>query len=190
MAKVVVKAKQKKIKRKFAVEIMAPEFLGKISLGKSNVTDLDSVIGKTAKINLMYITQNMKNQNIRLTFKVNEINSGLAKTFVSTYEQIPYYLSRTLKAGVTLIEDSFEIKSKNSIIKVKPFVITKFQTSVEIVRSIRAKIRELLTNEIKNKSVEDFISSVINGRIQVQLRNDLKKTFPIKSFEFRKIEVK
>ena len=122
MAKVVVKSKVKKAKRKFPVEIKAPEFLNSVTLGHSEVTDLNALVGKTSKMNLMYITGNVKNQNVRLTFGITEASSGLAKTTVKSYEQIPYYLGRFVKKGSDLVEDSVVSTTKDGQnVRVKPF---------------------------------------------------------------------
>ena len=113
MAKVVVKSKVKKVKRKYPVEVRAPDFLNAYVLGRSDVTDLSTMVGKGAKVNLMYITGNAKNQNIRLGFRVTDVKSGLATTEVTSYEQIPYYLGRFVKKGSDLLEDSFTAKTKD-----------------------------------------------------------------------------
>lgn len=190
MAKVVVKSKVKKTKKKFPVEIRAPEYLNNYLLGNSQVTDLNSLVGKTAKINLMYITGNVKNQNVRLTFSVNEVNSGLAKTIVTKYDQIPYYLGRFVRKGSDLIEDSFEVTTKDSrVVTIKPFIVTKMNTSGLILSQIRKNLRELVEKDAKESVYDEFISSIIGGRIQNGYRTELKKIFPLKALEFKKVEL-
>ncbi len=190
MAKVVVKSKVKKAKRKFPVEIKAPEYLNSMTLGHSEVSDLSSLVGKTSKINMMYVSGNVKNQNVRLTFKIVEASSGLAKTTVKVYEQIPYYLRRHVKKGSDLIESSFDVVSKDGIaIKVKPFAVSKANVSSLVAASLRAKIVELLSKEVSEKTYDEFMSSVISGKIQSLYRNELKKITPMKSFEFRRVEL-
>ena len=162
MAKVVVKSKAKKIKRKFPVEIKAPEFLNSALLGNCEVTDLNNLVGKSVKMNLMYVTGSLKNQNVRLKFTVTDVASGLAKTRVSSYEQVPYYLGRYVKKGADLIEDSFEVKSKDGIaVVVKPFVVTKVNSSSNVLSSIRSKIKELVRNEVAKMNYDDFLNSVL-----------------------------
>lgn len=190
MAKVVVKSKIKKVKRKYPVEMKAPDYLNSVSLGKSEVTDLNSMIGKTVKLNLMYVTGNVKNQNVRLVFTVFEVNSGLAKTQVTSYSQIPYYLGRFVKKGSDLVEDSFIAKTKDGIdIKVKPFIVTKNNVSKMVLTALRVESKKIISQEISTKNYDDFIESVINGKVQISYRNDIKKITPIKTFEFRKIEM-
>src|SRR5690606_22717962 len=160
--------------RKYPVQIVAPEFLNSVKLGKSEVTDLNSLIGKTAKLNLMYVTGNAKNQNVRLTFVVEEANSGLAKTTIKVYEQIPYYLGRFVKAGSSLVEDSFTATSKDGrTVRIKPFIVTKMKASSLTCDLLRSNAREFLTKEINSKSYDEFMSNVINGSIQIALRNNL-----------------
>jgi len=188
MAKVVVKSKVKKIKRKFPVKLIAPEYLGSKELGSSNVTDLNTLVGKTSKISLMYITGSVKNQNVRLVFKVNEVSSGVAKTEVVAYSQVPYFLGRYVKVGSDLIEDSFVVTSKDGKnVRVKPFIVTKNKVGSMISTAVRNKTRELLEKEISSRVAGDFINSVIMYKLQNMLRSGLKKITPIKTFEFKKV---
>lgn len=191
MAKVVVKSKAKKVKKKFPVNIKAPEFLNSVSLGESNVTDLNNLVGRTSKINLMYITGNLKNQNIRLTYRIEEVSAGEALTIVKSYEQIPYYLGRFVRKGSNLIEDSFDVLTKDGKkVRVKPFVVTKMSASELICKALRGATRELVKEEAKSVTYDELMASIIFGKIQNVFRNDLKKIFPLKTFEFRKVELK
>lgn len=190
MAKVVVKKNVKKAKRKFPVTIKAPESYNSIVLGNSQVTDLNSLIGKSVKINLMYVTKSIKNQNVRLVFKVNEVHSGVANTEIVSYSQIPYYLNRFVKAGSDLIEDSFVCESKDGKkLRVKPFVITKKNTSGMALSAVREKVKEIISKEAMSMSGEEFIVAVTSGKVQVGFRNEAKKIFPLKAFEFRKVVI-
>lgn len=190
MAKVVVKKQTKKLKRKFPVEFVAPEVFNSKSLGQSNVSDLNSTVGKTIKMNMMYVVENVKFQNARLTFKVLEVDSGKAKTQVSKYEQIPYYLSRFVKKSSDLVELNVETKTKDNMdVLAKLFIVTRENASGLVLTEIRAKAKELVIKEAESSNYEDFLSNVAFGKIQNNLRNELKKITPIKVFEFRKLEL-
>lgn len=191
MAKVVVKSKVKKIKRKFPVEIVAPQSLASSTIGRADVTDLSTLVGRTSKLNLMHVTGNARNQNIRLTFKVTEVSSGKAVTEVKSYEQIPYYLGRQVKKGSDLVEDSFDLETKDGAkVRVKPFMITKQNASSIVKSSLRQKSRDLLTEDALTKTYDEFVGGVIHGKVQATFRNELKKIFPLKMFELRRVEKK
>lgn len=187
---VVIKSKAKKAERKYPVQLVAPDYLNSIKVGEAQVSDLDAFVGKTAKINLMYITNNVKNQNIRLTFKVIDVKSGLAKTTVSHYEQIAYYLGRFVKAGSDLLEDSVVATSADGKkVRVKPFIVTKSQATGMILSALRKVAREQIAKELSQVTFDEFMSSVISGKVQNVLRNEVKKIFPLKTFEFKKVEL-
>jgi ribosomal protein S3AE len=188
MAKVVVKKAAKKVKRKFPVEIKASESFNSIVLGKSEVSDLTTLPGKTIKVNLMYVTGNIKNQNVRLVFRINDVHAGVAKSEIVSYQQIPYYLNRFVKSGSDLVEDSFVAVSKDGKnVRIKPFAITKMNTSGMVLTSLRNKIQEVIIADVLTKTAEDFISGVTYGKVQTGYRNEVKKVFPLKAFEFKKI---
>ena len=187
MAKVVVKKQTKKLKRKFPVEFVAPDVFNSKSLGHSQVSDLPTTIGKTIKMNMMYVADNVKFQNIRLTFKVVDVDSGKAKTQVQGYEQIPYYLSRFVKKGSDLVEQNVVVTTKDKHeVLAKLFIVTRDNVSQLVLTEIRAKAQELVQKEADSSNYEDFISNVVYGKLQNNLRSELKKITPIKVFEFRK----
>ena len=157
MAKIVVKSKIKKVKRKFPVEIVAPEFLNSKKIGSTDVTDLNKLVGKTTKLSMMYITGSVKNQNGRLTFKIVEVNSGLAKTQLVIYQHIPYYLGRNIRVNSDLIEDSFVVKSKDGLdVRIKPFIISKQSASGLVKSVIRNETRKIIGNELASKTIDEF----------------------------------
>ncbi|MFP4402246.1 MAG: hypothetical protein ACLFPL_03350 [Candidatus Nanoarchaeia archaeon] len=190
MAKVVVKQKTKKVKKKFPVEFIAPEIFNSKSLGQTQVSDLGNIVGKTIVMNMMYVADSVKFQNIRLTFKVMTVDSGKAQTFVQKYEQVPYYLSRFIKKDSDLVEVNEDVVTKDGVkLVVKMFIVTKSCVSQLVLTQIREKARELIKKECSNISYDNFISNVVYSKIQQGLRNELKKITPLKVFEFKKIEV-
>ena len=190
MAKVVVKQKVKKIKRKFPVEFVAPELFNSKVIGQANVSDLNKTVGKTIKINMMYVADSVKFQNIRLTFKVVEVDSGKAKTQISNYEQVPYFLSRFIKKDSDLVEVNEYVTTKdNHEVLVKLFIVTKHNESQLVLREVRAQAKELVKKEATEMVYSDFISNIVYSKIQQKIRNELKKITPIKVFEFRKTQL-
>jgi len=138
----------------------------------------------------MYLTKSVKNQNVRMLFQVTDVDSGLAKTQVKSYEQIAYYLKRFIKVGSDLVEDSFVCKSKDGLkVRVKPFIVTKKGTSAMIISDLRQKVRELIEKDIASVTAEEYIHNVAMGKVQLGYRNEVKKIFPLKAFEFKKVVV-
>ena len=188
MAKIIAKSKVKKVKKKFEIQIMPPKSLGSQSIGISKLTDLKTSIGKRIKFNLMYLTNNMKNQNIRLILKIDKIENFIAQTSVCSYEQIPYYLKRNLKKGTSLIENSNDYETQDKVtINIKPFIITKRKTSIIARNKIRKVIDEFLKSHCKVNDSQQIIFSIINNRLQNEIKNIVKNIATFSTFEIKKI---
>ena len=174
MAKIVVKNKVRKVKRKFQIETFSPEFLKKVSLGKSQITDIRTFVGKTIKMNLMYLTGKMRSQNIRLTFRVDKVESEKAQTHVCNYEYVSYNLKRFLKKDSDLIEDSFKVETSDKReITIKPFMVTKNKASSMVKTKLRTQAKEELINYIKTISASKVFEESLNEKLQIKIRNDI-----------------
>ena len=189
--KVVIKSKQKTAKKKFLVEIMAPEIFGKIKLGKSSFTDLKNVVGKVIKMNLMYVLGSSRNQNIRVRFILSDVDNGVCRTEIKEYEHISYFLTKQLKSGSTLVEDTINLTSKDGKeFVIKPFLVFKNQISSLTKTAIRKKIQEHLKEESLKVNFDSFVLNVINNQVQIELKNLIRNISLAKVMEFKKITLK
>ena len=190
MVKKIVKKATKKVKRKFPIEILAPENFQKKVIGKSEVTDLSHMKNKKVKLNLMYLTDKIRNQNVILTFNIDDIDSSKAYTSISKYEQVSYFLSRSLRKGSDLVEDSFLLSLKDDKkVRIKPFIVTKSYVSLLLKKSIRKNVKMFLEEYIKDITIEDLFRDILSDKVQLSLKNEIRKIYPLKNLEFKKVEV-
>jgi len=187
-----IKVKTTKVtKKKFPVKFLAPETLQNAVIGESEVTDLDSLTNKKILLSLYFITKNPRHQNIRLKFSIEDFNNGVAKTYISQYEVVSYYLRRLLKRDSQLIEGTFDSISRDKIkIRYKSFIIPKSKLSRELRTNLRKEIFAYLNEFSSKNTAKEIFSQVINGTLQNALRNQLHKYGFMKFVEFRKIEIK
>ena len=189
MAKVIVKKAIKKVKRKFPIEILSPENFNRKVLGNTEVINTANLLGKKIKMNLMYLTDKIRNQNITLTFKIDKVESDKATTKVVKYEQVSYYLSRNLKKGCSLIEDSFEVKSKDNVsFKIKPFVVTRNYISLLVKRNLRKEVQKLILEYVSEVDSKTLFQDIVSEKLQISVKSEIKKITQIKTFEFKKLE--
>ena len=95
-------------KKKKWIAIIAPKELKNVELGETPTYNLNSLIGKTIKTSLMALTQNIKQQNVKLTFSVNEVKEEKAYTEVTGYE-----LSQSFIKRINLNASCFVLDIKN-----------------------------------------------------------------------------
>ena len=177
-----------KKKKKSWLSIQAPEFMGHAILGESNVYEKEELVGKTLCLNLATITNDMKKQNINVTFKVIGVHEGKGQTQLVDYVLVPSYIKRLIRRKREKVEDSFLAKTKDGkVVRVKPIAITNSDTYNSIVTKIRLGMKAMIRNELKEKTYDEFVTDLMSMKIQKAMKEKLNKIYPLKYVDVRQI---
>jgi small subunit ribosomal protein S3Ae len=177
-----------KKKKKVWLSIQAPEFMGHAVLGESNVYEKEELVGKTLCLNLATITNDMKKQNINVTFKVVGIHEGKGQTQLVDYVLVSSYIKRLIRRKREKIEDSFLARTKDGkVVRVKPIAITNSDTYNSIITKIRLGMKAMIKNSLKEKTFEEFVSDLTNLKLQKEMKEKLNKIYPLKYVDIRQI---
>tara|TARA_Y100000034_G_C6833703_1_gene376558 strand:+ start:433 stop:996 length:564 start_codon:yes stop_codon:yes gene_type:complete len=175
-----------KKKRKKWYPILASPELRNAEIGETTTIDADSLIGRTITVNLMSLTNDFKNQNVKITFKINKIQDDRAFTEFKAYTLLQTAVRRLAQREKNKIEDSFNCTTKDQIkVKIKPVFVTKTQTQKSVLTLLRKKAREFFEIYSKKNNYSTLISDVVSFRLQIGLRNSLKKTYPITACQIK-----
>ena len=124
------KTSDKKNKKKIWFEIIAPKTFKEVSLGNTLAYSLDEIKGRSIKVNLMKVTSNMKNQNVNVTFIINETRDNKGYTELVSYVFVPSSIKRLVRRGKSRVDDSFVCRTKDGkTIRVKSLMITRSITT-------------------------------------------------------------
>lgn len=177
-----------KKKKKVWLSIQAPEFMGHAVLGESNVYEKEELVGKTLGLNLATITNDMKKQNINVTFKVVGVHEGKGQTQLVNYVLVPSYIKRLIRRKREKIEDSFLARTKDGkVVRVKPIAITNSDTYNSIITKIRLGMKAMIKNALKEKTFEEFINDLMSMKFQKEMKEKLNKIYPLKYVDVRQI---
>ena len=102
---------------------------------------------------------------------------------------LPYFIRRMVRKGTNYVEDSFSAETKDAVVQVKPFLVTRRKVPRSIRGMLRNKAREEITNYLKDKKVEAVFEDIIRNDIQKNLSLSLKKVYPLSLCEIRIIKV-
>lgn len=185
MAKVKTQSQVRK-KKKIWVQINAPKLFGSKKIGETNVFMPENAIDKTVEVNLMTLTGEMKKQNINMKFKVNEVNGNVASTIIYSYKMVPTFIKRLVRRRRDKIEYSRIFVTKDKVrLRVKPLIITASKTRGSTQTALQKKSVQIIFNEIKKLTFNDFVDQVVSFKFQSGLKNELKKIHPLKSCDIR-----
>lgn len=170
--------------------IVAPEGFNNALLGESPVADLDELIGRTVSINLMTLTNDMKHQNVNLSFKVLKSADGKAVTEVIGYETSPSSIKRFVRRDISRLDDSFVVETgDNKLVRVKIMVLTKNKTTSSILKVVRRTMIDQVALEAEKTDFESFLKDIIYHKLQGAIRDNLKKIYPVRAFEVKRVEL-
>jgi len=176
------KTKQKKsIKKKF-FPVESKLTSTKIKLYSTTPEKLE---GKVIKIDL---TKILRGKSFELKLKV--INKEEKLTTSPTSLQLTQsYVKKTVRKGTDYSEDSFEVDTKDSKIRVKPLLITRKRVSRLILKVLRENTKKEITDYMKIRSTNEIFSDIISNKLQKSLSIKLKKIYPLALSEIRAIKV-
>ena len=173
-------AQAKRRKRFFDVEI--PLIKKETQLQAYEMNELD---GRFMKYDL---TRLIRGKGMILILKV-EADKEKAVAIPKEVRLLPYFLKRMVRKGTNYVEDSFSVKCKNALVRIKPFLITRKKVSRAVRKALREKAREELTNYVKDKNADVLIEEIMKNRIQKPLSIKLKKIYPLSLCEIRVFKI-
>ena len=94
-----------------------------------------------------------------------------------------------MRGGISYVEDSFKAESKDSVMIVKPFLITRKKVVREVRKALRNKTKEIILAEFKNKDLEEIFSDILSGSFQKSLSLRLKKIYPLAFCDIRVLKI-
>ncbi len=177
-----------KKQKKTWFNIVSPQEFGNCIVGETPVIEPQQLVGRNVQVNLMTMLNDPKKQNIQLTFKVKSVREKNAVTEITKYELLPSYMKRIMRKGRAKIEDSFTTETKENIkIRIKPVMITKAKAQKSKLALVRKTAREFITERVKTQSVSELINDAITTKLQRELRERIKKVYPLVVCEFKTI---
>ena len=110
------------IRRKKFIEVDIPITRSKIELIGNTPKDL---VDKTIKLDM---TRQLKGKSVELTVKI-KLEGDKPVAHPDSIKLMSYFIRRMIRKRISYVEDSFDVKTQESLLKVKPFLITKRRVS-------------------------------------------------------------
>ena len=178
-------SKQTKVitrRRKF-IPVEIPLVNLKVELIGTSIADIKN---KTIKLDL---TRQLKGKSVEGTFIV-DIEKNKAIAYPSRIKLMPYFIRRMIRKRISYVEDSFEAPTQESMVKIKPFLITRKRVSNAVRKTLRNKARNWLEDYLAERKNYEIFNEILSNKLQKPLSLMLKKTYPLSLCEIRLLEIK
>jgi len=134
------------------------------------------------------LTRMLRGKGMLLQAKI-KIEDNKAVAHPTKIQLMPFYLKRMVRKGTNYVEDSFSTETKDSQIRIKPFLITRRKVSRAVRKALREKAREELIEYVETKETEELFQDILKNNLQRVLSLKLKKVYPLSACEIRVLRV-
>ncbi len=170
------------VRRKKFIETEIPLINKKVQLVGNSVEDLKN---KTIKLDL---TRQLRGKSIEATLKINiEKEKPVARP--QKIILLPYFIKRMIRKRTSYVEDSIITPTQESMVKIKPFLITRKKVSRVVRKTLRNLTKNWIEDYLAEKTDEELFEDILSNKLQKSLSLKLKKTYPLSLCEIRVLEI-
>lgn len=176
------KQKQKKnIKKKF-FPIESRITATKIQLYAGSEEEL---MGRVVTLDL---TKSLRGKAFELRLKVKADKENLVAEPISL-QLFQSYVRRVVRKGTDYAEDSFEVNSRDGVLRIKPLLVTRKRVSRLILNLLRENAKATIIAYAKIRDNKEIFADITTNKLQKTLVQKLKKIYPLALCEIRAIKL-
>jgi len=180
-----------KWKKKKAFKLIAPKQFGNAEFGETVAVKPEQVIGRTVKINLGILTNQIRSKNTDAMLRVSKVEGSNAQTEFAGFNIKNSYLRRMFRRRTSKVELIENLISKDEKkLKIKFVAVTYGRQEISKVKQIRTFLKEHVHNLAKENSAEKFLELCLNSKeFFSEVLPKIKKIASINSTEVEKVKI-
>ncbi|MCD6403776.1 hypothetical protein DRN62_03860 [Nanoarchaeota archaeon] len=168
-------------------KILAPKVFNEQEIGQTLGSNL---VGRVVKLPLSRLIDDITKQHIHLFLRLKEVEDGVVRTEIKGYELSRAYLARLVRRRTSRIDSIDKVKTKDGKeIVVKSMLITAHKATQRQRYLLRKRLSQYIQKVVPEYNWEAFILALAVGRFQSEIKRRLKKIYPIRHAEIRKVEL-
>ncbi|MEE6209770.1 30S ribosomal protein S3ae [Salarchaeum sp. III] len=177
----------KKNQQKRWYTVLAPEQFDRAELGETLASEPEQVINRTIETTLGEITDQSGENNVKLTFQVDDVGSDTAYTSFVKHELSRDYKRSLVRRGSSKIHAVIVARTADDYrIKIQPEAYTTKQADESQRKAIRRTMIDIVETAATERAFEDVVDSIVEGRLSSAIYNDAKTIYPLRRVEIGK----
>ncbi|MDZ7729995.1 MAG: 30S ribosomal protein S3ae [Natrialbaceae archaeon] len=167
--------------------VLAPEQFDREELGETPANEPDQVLGRTIETTLGDLTNNASENNTKLTFKITEIGSDSAYTEFKEHALTRDYLRSLVRRGASKIDAYVTVLTTDDYrVQIQPVAFTTKKADASQEGAIRERMVEMVEAAAAERTFDDLIDSVVQGRLSSAIYGEAKTIYPLRRVEIQK----
>jgi len=178
-------SRQKDRKRWYTV--IAPEQFDRAELGQTPADEPEKVLDRNVETTLGDLRNDASENNTKLTFKITDVGSDAAYTEFVKHELTRDYLRSLVRRGASKIEAYVTVLTTDDYrVQVQPVAFTTKKADESQEKAIRRVLIDMVEEAAAERTYEELIDSVIEGRLSSAIYGEAKTIYPLRRVEIQK----
>ena len=167
--------------------VLAPEQFDRAELGETPADDPEKVLDRTIETTLADLRGEGGENNVKLTFKVTDVGSDAAYTEFVRHELARDYIRSLVRRGSSKVGVVVTVTTTDDYrVEVQPVAFTTKRADDSQQKAIRRTMIDLVEGAAAERSFEEFVDSVVEGRLSSAIYNEAKTIYPLRRVEIQK----
>ncbi|EMA50874.1 MULTISPECIES: 30S ribosomal protein S3ae [Halococcus] len=179
-------SRQQQEKRWYTV--FAPEEFDRAELGETPANEPNQVLDRTIETTLGDLTDDAGANNVKLTFRVRDVGSDAAYTEFIKHELTRDYLDSLVRRGASKVEAYLTVMTSDEYrVRIQPVAFTTQKADDSQERAIRRRMTELVEEAASERTFEELVDSVTQGRLSSAIYGEARTIYPLRRVEVGKL---
>ncbi|ELY52730.1 30S ribosomal protein S3ae [Natronorubrum bangense] len=167
--------------------VLAPEQFDRQELGETPADEPEKVYDRTIETTLGELNNNASENNTKLTFKITDVGSDSAYTEFKEHSLTRDYLRSLVRRGASKIEAYVTVLTTDDYrVQIQPVAFTTKKADASQEKAIRETMVEMIEEAAAERSFEELIDSVVEGRLSSGIYGEAKTIYPLRRVEIQK----
>jgi len=194
MAKARARSAARKVKDRWKAknwyQIQAPSLFDNVPVSETISDNPQNLIGRVTEVSMQDLTNDFRKSHIKLYFKINKVEESTAMTFFKGHTLTSDYLRRMIRRRKSRVDGVYDVQTKDGAqLRVKPFAITEKRIQNSQKKLIRSVMKETIVNHGKDKTLNELLKEILEGKTGSEIYKNCKKYYPVKRVEIHKTEI-
>jgi small subunit ribosomal protein S3Ae len=194
MAKARARSSARKVKDKWRAknwyQIHAPKIFDEVIVAETLAEKPEMLQNRITEVSMQNITNDFRKSHIKLFFRVDHVQDSDAHTVYDGHTLTSDYLRRMIRRRKSRVDGVYDITTRDGAkLRVKPFAITEKRIQTSQKKLIRQTMKDTILKEGKNKTLNEFLRDMLDGKIGSEIYKNCKTLYPVKRIEIFKTEI-
>ena len=178
-----------KLKKWF--NVYAPKSFNESKICEIPASDEKQVANRTIRVSLDQLTRNPQHAFTNVVLRITDVNGDAAHTKLVMIEQVYSYVRSLVRRYRGVSTAVIPVVTRDNVgMVVKMIAVTRSRVTAARLRAIRKEMVEAVGAYAKGTDSGSMISSVIDGKFQMDVTGRVSHITPINKVEVRKLEVR